>query len=107
MVLGSTKKEAVMVALGIAAASVAAFVVSSIYYALVTPLERRALGERALDRGRPGAGKVVAELVRTAVTASAFAWVATQAHRADLPGGLLLAVVLWVGLPVVLLSGSV
>jgi hypothetical protein len=94
-----------MIALGIAAAALVAFVVSSVYYAVTAPLEQRVLGGAALDRGRPSPVKVVAELVRTAVVAAVFAWVA----RADLSLGacLLLAVVLWVGFPAVLLSGSV
>ncbi len=96
-----------MLALGIAVASFAAFVVSSVYYSLLTPLEQRALGERALDRGRPGPGKVVAELARTALVAAVFAWVAGRTDLLHLPGALLLAVVLWVGFPVVLLTGSV
>ncbi len=46
-----------MIGLGIAAAAVAAFILSSGYYAAATPLERRAVGEAALDRGRPRRGK--------------------------------------------------
>ncbi len=96
-----------MVALGIAVAAVAGFVLSSVYYAVVTPLERRALGDRALDRGRPRAWKVAAELLRTALLAGVFAWIAAQADLRSLPGSLLLAAVLWIGFPVTLLTGSV
>jgi hypothetical protein len=86
---------------------VAAFVLSSVYYVLTTPLEQRALGERALDRGRPAPWKVVTELVRTAVVGAGFAWVAAQADLLALPSSLLLALVLWVAFPVVLLTGSI
>jgi hypothetical protein len=96
-----------MIALGIALAALVAFVLSSVYYVVATPLERRALGERALDRGQPVAWKVVTELLRTATVAAAFTWVAGQAHLLDLPGTLQLALVLWVGFPVVLLTGSI
>ncbi|HEY1178211.1 MAG TPA: DUF1761 domain-containing protein [Phytomonospora sp.] len=96
-----------MIVLGVAVASVAAFVMSSVYYALTAPLERKALGGAALDRGKPVAWKVVAELLRTAVVATVFAWIASEAGWLSLPGSLVFALVLWVGFPVVLLTGSV
>ncbi|MEX5719051.1 DUF1761 domain-containing protein [Geodermatophilus maliterrae] len=96
-----------MTALAVAVASVAAFVLSSVYYGVATPLERRALGDRALDRGRPGPWQVAAELLRTAVVASVFAWIAASADLFTLPGAALLALVTWIGFPVVLLTGSV
>jgi uncharacterized protein involved in cysteine biosynthesis len=96
-----------MIVLGIGLAAVAAFIASSVYYAVASPVERRVLGDAALDRGRPTAWKIVAELVRTMLVAAVFAWVAAQADRLALPGALPLAVVLWVGFPVTLLAGSV
>jgi hypothetical protein len=96
-----------MIVWGIAAAAVAAFVLSSVYYVVTTPLEQRALGDRALDRGRPAPWKVVTELVRTAVVGAGFAWIATQSDLLELPSSLLLALVLWVAFPVVLLTGSI
>ncbi len=96
-----------MIALGIAVAAMAAFVLSSTYYTPVTPLEVRALGGNAPDRGRPASWKVLTELVRTAVVAAAFAWIAAQADVLALPEALLLALVLWLAFPVVLLTGSV
>ncbi|MFC4140134.1 MULTISPECIES: DUF1761 domain-containing protein [unclassified Microbacterium] len=96
-----------MIAIGIAVATIAAFVLSTVYYMLATPLEQRAAAGRAIERDRPGPLKIVAELVRTAVLASGFSWVAAQAGMLDLPGSLLLALVLWLAFPVVLLAGSV
>ena len=96
-----------MIVSGVAIAAVAAFVLSSVYYVVVSPLERRALGDRVLDRGRPGPWRVVTELVRTAVVGAGFAWVAAQADLLTLPSSLLLALVLWVAFPVVLLTGSI
>lgn len=96
-----------MIAVGIIVATVAAFILSSVYYMLLTPLEQRATAGRAVERGKPGPLRVVAELLRTAVLAAGLAWVAAQAGMIDLPGALLLAVVLWVVFPVVLLTGSV
>lgn len=96
-----------MIVAGIAVAALAAFVLSSVYYVLASPFEQRALGDRALDRGKPGPGKVLAELVRTAVVAAGFAWFADRSGLLALPDSLLLALVLWVVFPVVLLTGSI
>lgn len=96
-----------MIVWGIAVAAVAAFVLSSVYYVVTTPLEQRALGDRALDRGRPAPWKAVTELVRTAVVGAGFAWIAAQGDLLALPSALLLALVLWVAFPVVLLTGSI
>ncbi|NMD55244.1 MULTISPECIES: DUF1761 domain-containing protein [Tsukamurella] len=96
-----------MIVVGIVVAAVAAFVLSSTYYVALAPVEQRALGDRALDRGRPGPAKVVAELVRTAVVAAGFAWIADRSGTLSLPGSLALALVLWVAFPVVLLTGSI
>ena len=96
-----------MIGLGIAAAAVAAFILSSGYYIAATPLERRAVGAAALDRGRPRPWKVLTELLRTAVVASAFAWIAHRGGELDVSRGLVLALILWAGFPLVLLTGSV
>lgn len=96
-----------MVVLGVVVATVAAFVVSSVYYMVTMRWESSALGDRAIDRGRPGPAKIAAELARTAVLAAGFAWIATVAGMLSLPAGLGLAIVLWVMFPVVLLLGSI
>jgi Protein of unknown function (DUF1761) len=49
---------------------------------------------------------VLTELLRTAVVAGVFAWIAARAELAFLPGSLGLAALLWVGFPAVLLTGS-
>ncbi|HEX9624771.1 MAG TPA: DUF1761 domain-containing protein [Streptosporangiaceae bacterium] len=96
-----------MIVFGIALAAVAAFIASSAYYAGASPVERKVLGDAALDRGRPTAWKIVAELLRTTLVAAIFAWVAAQADRLSFPDAVPLALVLWVGFPVALLTGSV
>ena len=96
-----------MIVWGVLVAAVAAFVLSSVYYVVTTPFEQRALGDRALDRGRPAPWKVVTELVRTAVVGAGFAWIAVRGDLLALPSSLLLALVLWVAFPVVLLTGSI
>jgi Protein of unknown function (DUF1761) len=96
-----------MIVLGIAVAAVAAFVASSVYYLVLTPVEHQILGDRAIDRRRPGPAKVIGELARTVVVAAAFAWIAAQSHRETLPGVWLLALIAWIGFPVTLLTGSI
>lgn len=95
-----------MTVLAVAVAAVVAFIASSIYYALLSPLEQRALGPAAPDRGKPHPVKAVAELLRTAVLASVLAWLAARADLLGLPEGLGLAALLWLGFPAVLLTGS-
>jgi len=79
-------------------------IVSSGYYAAATPLERRAVGAAALDRGRPQPWKVLTELLRTAIVASAFAWIADRGGDLDVSHGLVLALIMWAGFPLVLLT---
>jgi len=96
-----------MIAPGVAAAAVAAFLLSSVYYVAATPVERRVVGEAALDRGGPQPWKVLSELLRTAILASAFAWIADRAGDLDISHAIVLALVLRVGFPLILLTGSV
>jgi len=96
-----------MAVVGVGIAVVATFVASSLYYMVLSPVEAKRLGDRAPDRGRPKPWQVVSELVRTAVVVTGFAWVGSHADLRDLPGGLGLAVVLWLSFPVVILLGSV
>ena len=96
-----------MIALGIVTATVVAFVLSSVYYAATTPLERRAVGDAALDRGRPRPWKVLTELLRTAIVASVFAWIAHQTGDVGVSHTIVLALITWIGFPFVLLTGSV
>jgi anti-sigma factor RsiW len=96
-----------MILIGALVSAVAAFLASSGYYAAATPIERRALGDTAIDRGRPQPWKVLAELCRTTVVAAVFAWLANRSGLEHLPGGLALAGLLWLAFPAVLLSGSI
>jgi len=95
-----------MTVVAVAVAAVVAFIASSIYYIVVSPIELRALGDATPDRGKPHPVKAAAELVRTAVLASVIAWLAGRAGLLGLPEGIGLAVLLWLAFPAVLLSGS-
>lgn len=96
-----------MLGIGILVASIAAFLMSSVYYVVATPIERQAVGPAALDRGRPAPWKVVVELLRTIVVACAIAWLAHEAGQLSVGRTVPIALVSWVGFPLVLLSGSV
>ncbi|MFD0883813.1 DUF1761 domain-containing protein [Streptosporangium algeriense] len=88
-------------------ASIVAFVLSSTYYALLTPAEKRLLGERAPDRGdRPPPLKILLELARGLVVATVIAGLARYAGLTDVWSTVALGLVLWVGFPAVLLTGS-
>ncbi|MEU1877725.1 DUF1761 domain-containing protein [Streptosporangium sp. NPDC020072] len=93
--------------ISVIAASIVAFVLSSTYYALLTPTEKRLLGERAPDRGdRPPPLKVLLELARGLVVASVIAGLARYAGLTDVWSTVVLGLVLWAGFPAVLLTGS-
>ena len=88
-------------------AVVAAFVVSSVWY---SPLlfgkkftELSGVGSSA----GPNAGKILGELVRTLVVAYVLARFVVLLKVVDWKAALRLGVWLWIGFPVVLLSGSV
>ncbi|WP_433519779.1 DUF1761 domain-containing protein [Nonomuraea sp. CA-143628] len=93
--------------ISVVVAAIVAFVVSSIYYAVLTPYEKRALGDRAPDRGsRPSPVQILLELARSLVLASVIAGVARYADLTGVGQALVLGLVLWVGFPAVLLTGS-
>jgi len=92
----------------VAIAAVAVFVVSSVWYIALTPIEVRVLGPAAPDRGgRPAPAKALLELVRSAVVATVMAGLARALDLHGVGSTLLLGLVLWVGFPLMLLTGSI
>jgi hypothetical protein len=90
---------------GIAAVSV--FVLSSVWYAALTPVEARVLGPAAPDRGgRPQGLKVLLELARSVPVGAVIAGVARAADLHGVGSTVLLGLALWLGFPFVLLTGS-
>jgi hypothetical protein len=87
-----------MTALGIAVATVAAFVISSGFYAVVP-----ATGPAA---DRPAPWQILVEVLRSAVTAGLVAGLLRATGHTSAIAGALLGLALW-ALPVVLLTGSV
>ncbi|MEV3987129.1 DUF1761 domain-containing protein [Nonomuraea sp. NPDC049758] len=93
--------------ISVIAASIAVFVLSSTYYALLAPAEKRLLGDRAPDRGdRPPPLKILLELARGVVIAVVIAGLAEYAGITGAGPMMALGLVLWVGFPAVLLTGS-
>ena len=89
-------------------AGISVCLLSSIYYIALTPVEVRALGPAAPERGgRPAPAKALAELVRSMLLGAVIAGVARACHLHGVGSTVLLALVLWTGFPLVLLSGSV
>lgn len=92
-----------MVVTGILVATIAAFVLSSLYYSLAPKLPT-ATGEVRSDRPQPW--QVVTELVRSALIAALVACLLSAAGWSGGVDGVLLGLALTV-IPVVLLAGSV
>src|SRR6266568_6134055 len=88
-------------------AAVSVFVLSSVWYTALTPVEVRVLGPAAPDRGgRPSPGKALLELARSVVLGAVVAGLAHVSHLHSVGSAVLLGLVLWTGFPLVRLSGS-
>jgi Protein of unknown function (DUF1761) len=92
--------------LPIVVAVVAAFVLSSVWYMGFSQRLAR-LSPAYAEQGRPAAGEVLIEVVRSLVVALVTAGLASLIGVDGVGEALLLALVLWIGFPVVLLTGSV
>lgn len=90
--------------LALLVAALAAFVVSSVWYAVVgTQLSMADTAATA----RPPAWKMLVELARSLVVATVVAGLVVQAGIAGASGALTLGLAVWLGFPFVLLLGSV
>jgi hypothetical protein len=95
------------VSLTVSVAAVCVFVLSSLWYMALTPIEVRVLGTAAPYRGgRPGPAKIVLELLRSVVVGAVIAGIAHTAHLHGVGSTVLLGLALWLGFPLVLLTGS-
>lgn len=96
------------ISISVALAAVSVFVLSSVWYTALAPVEARALGSAAPDRGgRPGPAKALLELLRSALVGVVIAGIARTAHLHGVGPTVLLGLGLWVGFPFVLLTGSI
>jgi hypothetical protein len=92
--------------LAIAVAAVAAFILSGVWYATFGGRLSR-LHPAYADGGATSASTVLVELVRNLVVATVIAGLISRLPVEAWPGAIVLGLALWVGFPVVLLSGSV
>ena len=83
-----------------------AFIVSAVYY-IAFAGARAALSPAARAAGRPSLQQIGLELVRTLVLAVVLATLVSFLAIGDWVGAVRLALLLWIGFPVILLSGSV
>lgn len=93
--------------LAIAVAAVAVFVVSAVYYIAFTGRLRQLSPAYADAEGTPPPRVIVAEILRSLVVGVVVAGLVALIGITDIVGAIQLALALWVGFPVVLLSGSV
>jgi hypothetical protein len=85
------------------------FIASSMYYVIFAKqwASVSKVGAAAAKTKRPEPVKGVAQLVRTLVLTLVMAYFVTRLNITDVASALRLSLILWLGFPVVLLSGSV
>jgi len=94
-----------LAAIGVAA--VAAFIVSTIWYMEFERQRRELSGVAAADMKRPPPLKMLGELIRSILLAYVLAYVVIHSGAVGVSGALRIGLVLWVGFPLVLLTGSI
>lgn len=92
--------------LAVAAATVAAFVLSSVWYGVLGG-QLAGLHDAYAVSAAPSAWTAAAELARSLVVAVVLAVLADQIGIAGWSGAVALGLLLWIGFPAVLLTGSV
>jgi hypothetical protein len=90
--------------LAILVAAVAAFVASAIWYMLFA--KQRAALSPAAGAGRPRPLQALAELVRSIVLTSVVSYLMSRMGITTMGSAYYLALALWIGFPVILLTGS-
>jgi hypothetical protein len=89
------------------ASVLAAFGMSTVWYIVFAKQRLKLSGAAATNMNRPQPLKMVGELIRTFLLACVLACLAAQTGVANLAGALRLGLVLWIGFPFVLLTGSI
>jgi Protein of unknown function (DUF1761) len=95
--------------LAIFTAAVVVFVISSVWYTIFAAARgaQTPTVNAAQASARPPVWKVLIEIIRSLVVASVLAGLASLLGITDLWNAVLLGLVMWIGFPVILLSGSV
>ncbi|GAB3251528.1 DUF1761 domain-containing protein [Arthrobacter pigmenti] len=92
--------------LAVLAAAVAAFIASGAYYSLAGG-QLSKLSDAYAEPGRMSLWEVIAELLRSLVTAAIVAGLVEWTGGDSIGAAILLGFLLWIGFPLVLLAGSV
>lgn len=90
----------------IIAAAIAAFVASAIWYAIFAG-ERAKLSLAASTGGRPNPVQMLIELARNLILVVTLAYFVRRLAVSTLGDAIVLALIFWVGFPLILLTGSV
>jgi hypothetical protein len=88
-------------------AAIAAFVLSTAWYIAFAKQRAALSGVAMADMKKPQPIKMAVEIVRNIVLASIIAYLVARLGVSDWSATICFAIVLWVGFPVLLLSGSV
>lgn len=92
--------------LAILATAIIAFVVSMVYY-IIFANARKKLNSAATDIKRPQPVKLSIEIIRNILLAFVLCYLIAQVGVTNWMGGASLGFRLWIGFPLILLSGSV
>jgi len=93
--------------LAVAVATIAAFLLSGAWYALLPAQSPPSVTAEASEAKAPSPPVVLGEIVRSAVVATVIAGLAAKLDAASIGEGAMLGLVLWVGFPAVLFAGSI
>jgi hypothetical protein len=93
--------------LAVGVAVLAAFVMSTVWYIVFAKQRRKLSGAAAADMKRPQPLKIAGELIRSFLLAYVLAYLLVHTGVAGLTGAVRLGLVLWIGFPFVLLTGSI
>jgi hypothetical protein len=91
----------------VAVAVLAAFVMSTAWYIVFAKQRRKLSSAAAADMKKPQPVKMLGELIRSFLLAYVLAYLLVHTGVAGLTGAVRLGLVLWLGFPFVLLTGSI
>jgi glycerol uptake facilitator-like aquaporin len=93
--------------LAIAVSAIAAFVASIAYYIVFSKQRAKLSSAAVAQTNRPQPSKMVAEIVRNLILSFVLAYFIQHLGVTTWMGAVHLGLVLWIGFPVILLTGSV
>lgn len=91
--------------LAVVVATIVAFAMSATYYVVVGD-QLAEVSPAAAAEAQPPPWKIAAELVRSSITVTVIAGLASRTDTDEWTGGLLLGLALWIGFPLMLWAGA-